>query len=233
MPGVGDKTTGVRNSTHEKSRTMGNITSVQQRKVSKKDTLDDYPTPPWMTRALLEHSVVGERIQGKTVLEPAAGRGFMSDVLKSYTGPDGLVLSQDVKDYGYPLDSIQDFIGPSASPDHDWMITNPPFVQAIDFVIQGLVRAREGVAILERSAWLESKGRYEQLFRHLPPTWCLQFVERGCMYPGRVEPEFSGATSFMWFVWIHGENDSRMGWIPPCRNELRRPDDHVPPAERG
>ena len=48
---------------------------------------DDFPTPPWGTRALLTHVIaVGSH---ETVLEPAANRGYMSEVLKE-GGPSAI-----------------------------------------------------------------------------------------------------------------------------------------------
>ena len=61
---------------------------------------------------------------------------------------------------------------------HDWVITNPPFRLAEEFVARSLNVARKGVAILARTVFLESVGRYEAIFKINPPTVFAQFSER-------------------------------------------------------
>ncbi len=62
-----------------------------------KGSLDDFPTPPWATRALIEHVVASkESLDSMTCLEPACGRGHMSIALAEYFRA---VASYDVFDY--------------------------------------------------------------------------------------------------------------------------------------
>ena len=64
-----------------------------------KNSLDDFPTPPWATRALLEHVLPSKGpLSSMTCLEPACGRGHMSVALSEYFGK---VISTDVFDYGF------------------------------------------------------------------------------------------------------------------------------------
>lgn len=48
------------------------------------DSADDFPTPPWATRALIEHVIGVEAVRGLTCLEPACGRGYMARPLCVY-----------------------------------------------------------------------------------------------------------------------------------------------------
>ena len=48
------------------------------------DSFDDFPTPPWATRALMEHVLNLKKVQTMTCREPACGRGYMSKVLEEY-----------------------------------------------------------------------------------------------------------------------------------------------------
>jgi hypothetical protein len=61
--------------------------AVMAQRVEPKDSADDFPTPPWATRALLEHVLrnPGE-LATMTCLEPACGAGHMAKVLKEYFG---------------------------------------------------------------------------------------------------------------------------------------------------
>jgi hypothetical protein len=60
--------------------------AVMAQRIEDKNSLDDFPTPPWATRALIEH-ILSEHKQGLsrlTCLEPACGAGHMAKVLKEY-----------------------------------------------------------------------------------------------------------------------------------------------------
>jgi len=187
------------------------------------DSPDDFPTPPWATRALVEHILGVEHVHGLTCLEPACGRGYMSRPLGEYFGE---VDSADAFQYGYA--PVRDFLTfPYAALSHDWVITNPPFRLAEEFVERAMVVARKGVAVLARTVFLESVGRYENIFRSSPPTIFAQFSERVPMVRGRVDAKASTATGYAWFVWDkNASSDSRLAWIPPCRRKLERVGDY-------
>lgn len=59
--------------------------AVMAQRTESRDSLDDFPTPPWATRAFVKH-VLGSRAStgSLSVLEPACGRGYMSSTLKEY-----------------------------------------------------------------------------------------------------------------------------------------------------
>src|SRR5260370_31636212 len=101
------------------------------------------------------------------------------------------------------------------------------FVAACEFTLRARDLAGEGVAMLARTTWIESIGRYETLLRDCPPALYAPFVERVPMVKGRWDPDASTATSYAWFVWLNGASGStRVFWIPPgCRRELARADD--------
>lgn len=198
--------------------------AVMQQRSEPKRSLDDFPTPPWATRALCEALVArGQDLSTKSVREPAANRGFMVRPLREYFG---LVKASDIMDYGYGW-AVEDFLFPYRIEEVDWTVTNPPFTLADRFVERALDTSRIGCAIIVRSAFLEGVGRYEQLFRHTPPALVLQFCERVAMVKGRVDPEASSATAYSWVVWLKGENDTRQRWIAPCRKKLERADDYA------
>lgn len=197
--------------------------AVMSQRVEPNDSSDDFPTPPWATRALIEHVIDRNALSGFTCLEPACGAGHMARVLKEYFGE---VFYGDAYDYGYG--PVQDYL---TSEHHansvDWVITNPPFRLAEEFVLRSLSIARRGVAMLVRTVFLESVGRYNRLFQHTPPTKFAQFVERVPMVKGRLDEKASTATGYAWLVWEHGSNGhSRVIWIPPCRRQLEKPNDY-------
>ena len=59
--------------------------AVMAQRAELKNSLDDFPTPPWATRALIEHVIVSkDSLSVMTCLEPACGRGHMSVALAHY-----------------------------------------------------------------------------------------------------------------------------------------------------
>jgi hypothetical protein len=188
-----------------------------------KNSLDDFPTPPWATRALIEHAVASKaNLASMTCLEPACGRGHMSVALAEYFQT---VISSDVFDYGFG--GVADFLKAQYDDQSfDWVITNPPFRLAEDFTKRALTLARYGVAMLTRTVFIESVGRYERLFSLDPPTAFAQFTERVPMVKGRIDKKASTATGYGWLVWERDRPDSRLVWIPPCRKGLEREGDY-------
>ncbi len=128
--------------------------AVMAQRREAKDSLDDFPTPPWATRALFEHIVV-QHLNGSTCLEPTCGAGHMAGALQERFGH---VHASGVHPYGYG--EVRDFVE-NRCPDrsYDWVIINPPFKLAEELVKQSLEVAREGVAILARTVSLECISR--------------------------------------------------------------------------
>ena len=205
-------------------------TAVMQRRSEPHDSLDDFPTPPWATRALLDHleNVLWWNVdyEAETCREPAANRGHM---VRPLCEAFGHVEASDIHDYGAGF-PVQDYLwGPDPDP-VDWTITNPPFRLAEQFIARALRTSRKGVAVFVRSAFLEGVGRHERLFRPHPPRLILQFAERVVLHKGRLAPEGSSATSYCWIVWAPGSfarEFAQFGWISPCRRRLEREGDYA------
>lgn len=204
--------------------------AVMQQRSEPHDSLDDFPTPPWATRALCEcivQNVGGHDIERLACREPAANRGHMVRPLREFFGS---VEASDVHDYGAGFPQ-QDYLFGAVPPLVDWTITNPPFRLAEQFIKRALASSLVGVAVIVRAAFLEGQGRYDRLFSANPPSYVFQFTERVVMHRGRLAPEGSTATAYAWLVWlVRGNQDTRLRWIAPCRKRLERPGDY--PAEQ-
>jgi hypothetical protein len=188
------------------------------------DSADDFPTPPWATRALLEHVISNKNaLTRQNCLEPACGAGHMAKVLMEYFRE---VRCSDAYDYGFG--NKHDFLSqPCEARSVDWVITNPPFRLAEEFVLRSLAIAKQGVAILARTVFLESVGRHQRIFSEYPPAKFAQFVERVPMVRGRLDRSATTATGYAWLVWEIGRADApRLMWVPPCRKLLERPGDY-------
>jgi hypothetical protein len=179
-------------------------------------------------RGLIEHVLESRSALARmSCLEPACGIGHMAKVLKEYFGE---VYCSDAYDYGFG--GARDFLTfPYEINAVDWIITNPPFRLAEDFVLRALQIASRGVALLARTVFLESVGRYDGIFSRRPPTKFAQFVERVPMVKGRLDGKATTATGYAWFVWEKNlAGTSRLMWIPPCRKQLERPGDYDLPG---
>lgn len=203
--------------------------AVMQQRSEPHNSLDDFPTPPWATRALCEWLAPKQPIDQMTCREPAANRGHMVRPLREYFKA---VEATDIHDYGAGFAQNDHLFGPN--PDQvDWTITNPPFRLAEQFIERALETSRRGVAMIVRSAFLEGIGRYDRLFRVTPPLSVLQFSERVVMHRGKLSAKGSTATAYCWLVWerAHVLTDTRFQWIAPCRKRLEKSGDY--PEEPG
>ena len=210
------------------------VHAVMSQRIEPSDSLDDYPTPRWAVRALCEKVLLqNPQLKLWDVWEPACGRGHMAETLKEYFTH---VYATDIHDYGYG--GVQDFLIPHfpRHPKVAWIITNPPFRLAEKFIDQAYRHARRGVAMLVRTSFLESVGRYENIFKKNPPSEVAQFVERVPMVKGRYDPKAVTATSYCWMIWdkLHDvpATSTELRWIPPCRKYFERKDDHILKTEK-
>jgi len=184
---------------------------------------DDFPTPPWATRAFFEYVAPHLDGGGLLFLEPAAGRGHM---VRTITERGFQCSGYDARDYGAEYE-VADYTDPMTNyPAHDVMLTNPPYKFAQTFVERGLREARVGVGVLARTLWAESAVRYRAIFRDRPP-----FVI--AIFEGRVPAETGGLRrsgammSHSWFWWDKRfpRGVTRFAWIPPEAQELLEKDE--------
>ena len=152
--------------------TANTSSAVMQQRREAHDSLDDFPTPPWATRALCERlqnewdQILGGKAPGWTpgkmiCREPAANRGHMVRPLTEYFAS---VEASDIHDYGAGF-PVRDYLFGSPPPMVDWTITNPPFRLAEQFIDRARETSRHGVAVIVRTAFLESVSRYNSLFK--------------------------------------------------------------------
>lgn len=221
--------------------------AVMQQRHEPHDSLDDFPTHPWATRALCEMlAAMGHELSSCVAADPACNRGFMAEPLREYFAQ---VHATDIHDYGYgAMNARCDFLLDWAydKDDVDWIITNPPFKIADDFIRIALSYARVGVAVFVRNAFDEGAGRYDRLFRDLPEAYAFPFVERVPLHRGKLrdpgrrywDPTAkdgagdwrrpSTATAYQWLVWLVDQPQftTIKKRIAPCRDRLIRPRDY-------
>jgi hypothetical protein len=195
---------------------------TSQSRSEPKNSLDDFPTPPWATRAFIAHVLSSYAARSDLALEPTCNRGYMARPLAEYFET---VLTSDIAFYGWTgQQQVRDFLE-SPSPGFDWLVTNPPYKTALNFIEQGLHLARKGVAVIVRGAFPEGQERYRRLFSKNPPTVIAYYAERVSMVKGCYNPDASHAIQYMWMLWVKGVKPQPPVWIPPCKARLTRPDD--------
>jgi hypothetical protein len=165
--------------------------------------LNYFPTPPWATRALVEEILWPNRLlparrSEGVCWEPACGGGHMAIPLREYFER---VYATDVHDWGHGIGGT-DFLSLREGPfDTRWIITNPPFTLAEQFLDRALAIATHGVALLVRLQWLEGETRWQSIFCDRKPLIVAPFAERVSMIEGAWDPEASSATAYAWFIW--------------------------------
>lgn len=147
---------------------------------------DFYPTPRECTIALLDF--LEERFlirPGDTIWEPACGSNAMVDVMRE-------------KGYGVIGTDIitgQDFLSTEIADNYSWIITNPPFITAQDFITRAASLNKPFALLLKTQYWHSAKRL--KIFSDIQPTFVLPLTWR---------PDFCGkGASLMdviWVVWI-------------------------------
>lgn len=163
---------------------------------------DFYPTPPECTVALL--NFLEERFlikPGDTIWEPACGDGAMSSVMQSkgYS-----VIGTDII-YG------QDYLTFDIDSDPDWIITNPPFSVAQEFISRSASKKKPFALLLKSQYWHSAKRL--KVFQEFRPAFVLPLTWR---------PDFTGngrsLLDMTWVVWIG--NSPVTCYLPLSKPEL-------------
>ena len=160
------------------NHTKGFTAVVAQRR-EPPDALDFFPTPLWSSRALFRHVLPFLGIEAiGSVWEPACGEGHMAAVIAEFTDQ---ITASDIFDYGFGK-APHDFLHDSPLTKADWIVSNPPFSIACEFTLRALDLAKEGVAMLVRTQWIEGVGR----------------GTRSCFGTGRLPSMRHSSSAFRW-----------------------------------
>lgn len=154
---------------------------------------DFYPTPPEATIALVQFLRLD---RGTVVWEPASGEGDMGQALEAC----GLTV------YSTDIRGGQDFLVRD-HPDgidtpFNWVITNPPFSLAEEFIRHAAKIGKPFAMLLKSQYWHAAKRA--QLFREIPPSYVLPLTWR----PDFLFKERNGKKGgsplmdVMWCVWL-------------------------------
>lgn len=156
---------------------------------------DYYPTPAWMTRALLR------RVHPFDVIEPCAGQLAIVNVLKA-NPHSGFVESNDYAP-GMPTDTHEDaaregYWQAIRDRRHNrpmWGVTNLPFDLA-DVIVPLAVAALPSFATILRLSWLEPTSARARFLASTPPSKLIVLPRHD--FKGRGSTD---SVTSAWFLW--------------------------------
>lgn len=174
---------------------------------------DFYATDPNCVRDLLKHIYVFD----KTVLEPCAGNGHISNVLLEEAFAN--VYTNDLIDRGViELDCNCDFLKEpinTGTVKFDYVITNPPFKHSLEFVLKSFEYS-DKVIIFEKLSFLESIKRHKELFSKGYLECVLVYSKRQVIAKnGDFElHKNANAIAFAWFIFDkNNKNEPTIKWV--------------------
>lgn len=165
---------------------------------------DFYSTDPIAVDYLLQYETFNHNIW-----EPACGTGNISKRLEDY-GYN--VLSTDIIDRGFGGGRI-DFLQ-CHKPFKGDIITNPPFNKSMEFVTKALELSDRKVAMFLKLQFLETKKRYDHIFKDKPLARVYVFVKRIRCFRNDVWNNDTSAVAYAWFIWDKEySGETRIRWI--------------------
>lgn len=94
------------------------------------------------------------------------------------------------------------------------IITNPPYKYATEFVLKALELSERKVAMFLKVQFLESRKRWDKLFKYYPPSTIYVFVKRISCYRNDDRSFKNSALCYSWFVWDKEYNgETKVKWI--------------------
>ena len=154
--------------------------------MSKRRDLDFYETPGYYVEALIRRAGV---LPDSRVFEPCAGDGAISRHFKVCDTND----IDPTRKADYNFDAAE---GPyPLCRAWDWIISNPPFKQALPIVERAVERAAN-VAMLLRISFLEPTKQREQFLLKHPPTGLIYLPRYSFTGNGK-----SDMSTVAWMLW--------------------------------
>ena len=182
-----------------------------------REAMDYYATEPKAIDLLAAKFDIPHR-----VWECACGGGSLSQRLKE-RGHE--VISTDIIDRGYEgfngeCDFLSRLFHPKIEGDYA-IVTNPPYKFVTEFVLTALDVLPDGcyLCLFLKTTALESRGRWEKIYRQTPPRYVFQCIDRIlCAKNAEFEDARknlgAGAQAYAWFVWQKGyKGSTTLDWI--------------------
>lgn len=171
----------------------------QKREDYERPSDDFFQTPPEATRALLANIDIP---RGVTLWESSCGLGAISKVLEANL--PNKVLSTELNKDRYGIGGVDFFKADDYVPKEPfWIITNPSYRIADNYIRQAFKYGAETVIMLLRTAYLESAKVREDILNngHLLRVFLIK--ERLKMYPEEYTGDKNQTSKYThsWFIW--------------------------------
>ena len=162
-----------------------------------------------ITRRFLD---VEEFDKSLSVCEPACGKGAITKVLKEYWD-DNLVTAYD-QEVNFLWETGQ----------YDYIVTNPPFTIALEFINKAKRVARYKFAFLLPLSYLHGKERYDELYTDRKVYVFTRYPMLGDKL--RDDGKYrTGMMVYAWYVWENGYGGLPMiDWIDNNDDVLSKKD---------
>ena len=175
---------------------------------------DFYETPYTLTRKFLDVEYFNKN---STVCEPACGGGAISKVLNEYWEDDNITA------YDKETNFLWDYN------DYDYIITNPPFSLAFEFIQKAKQLAKSKFALLLPLSYLHGKKRFDEIYSDR--DYGLEKVYVFTRYPMLGEPlredgkYNTGMMVYAWYVWTNGySGQPTIDWLDNNEDVLSKKD---------
>ena len=188
-----------------KENTFINIGASNHSKYERQSE-DYYATDPIAAKLLLEVEP-----QLSNIWECACGEGHLAKVFDSY-GKLGKATDLINRAYG----SVEDFLLNNEPYKNGDIVTNPPYIKAVDFVKHALNMVDNGryVCMFLKVLFLESQSRKELFTKYPPKVIYVSSSRINCAKNGDFITYNSGAIAYAWYVWVKGyKGETVIKWI--------------------
>ena len=180
----------------------------------KRKKSDFYETPYTLTRKFLDVEYFNKN---STVCEPACGGGAITRVLKEHWEDDKVTA----------YDQETNFLWETG--EYDYIITNPPFSIAFEFIQRAKLVAKSKFAFLLPLSYLHGKKRFDEIYSDR--TYGLERVYVFTRYPMlgetlREDGKYNtGMMVYAWYVWTNGYSGlPTVDWLDNNEDVLSKKD---------
>ncbi len=180
----------------------------------KRKKSDFYETPYTLTRKFLDVEYFNKN---STVCEPACGGGAISKVLKEYWEDDKITAYDKETNFLWDFD------------EYNYIITNPPFSLAFEFIQKAKQLAKSKFALLLPLSYLHGKKRFDEIYSDR--EYGLEKVYVFTRYPMlgetlREDGKYNtGMMVYAWYVWTNGySGQPTIDWLDNNEDVLSKKD---------
>lgn len=157
---------------------------------------DFYPTPEWAAKELVDQLLIDYPCYGNVfVWEPCAGDGALLPQLNRL----GMVWTNDINpamNADTHMDATKADMWHPNFPRAGFVITNPPFNQALPIVQRGVEKAQYAAAFLLRLSFLEPTYERGAWLKNNPPTRLIVLPRISFTGDGKTD-----SVTCAWMIW--------------------------------